>query len=125
MPIAVSAGDKEFAAGSAGYDRGVTTDDVVHDPAAYLGQTVTVSDEVEEHLLTPHAFLLGDRGLLAVSAQPHSELFVEATAYVTGEVRRFHLHQVEQDLGIDLDDGLLRPHEGEPVIVVHSLSLVR
>ena len=124
VPVAAAAGDKEFTAGSAGYDRGITTDDVVHHPDRYLGLTVTVSDEVEEHLLTPHAFLLGDRALLAVSAQPRPELFVEATAYVTGEVRRFDLGRIEAELGIDLDDDLLRPHEGEPVIVVRSVVLV-
>ncbi len=76
----------------------------------------------QEHLPTPHAFV--GTSTLAVSTQPHPELFVEATAHVTGEVRSFRLHEVELDLGIDLDDGSLRPHEGEPVIVVHSLVLV-
>ncbi len=124
VPVAAEAGDKEFVAGSAGYDVGVTTDDVVYHPEQYLGQTVTVSDEVEEHLLTPHAFLLGDRALLAVSAAPHPELFIEATAYVMGEVRIFDLKAIEVELGIDLEDGRFRGFAGDPVIVVDRVVLV-
>jgi hypothetical protein len=125
VPIAAQAGDKELAGTSDGYDLGVTIEDVVRDPERYLGQRVTVSGEVEEHLLTPHAFLLDDYGLLAVSAAPRPELIVEATAYVEGEVRLFDVAQLESELGIDLDDALLAPYAGKPVIIVEQLVLVK
>lgn len=123
VPIASQAGDKEFGAGSAGYDLGVTIDDIFAQPEELVGMTVTVSDEVEEYLLTPHAFVLGDNGLLAISATPHPELFVEATAYVTGEVGIFDLEEVERTTGLDLEERL-RDYEGQPVILVESLKMV-
>lgn len=125
VPDAGVAGDKEFSAGSDGLEQGVTYSDVVDDPDQYLGQTVRISAEVEEGPLTPHVFLLGDQDLLAISPEPRREVFVEATAYVTGEVRRFGLEELEQELGIDLNDARLRPHEGDPVIVVHAVKLVK
>jgi hypothetical protein len=84
-----------------------------------------VSGEVEEQLLVPHTFLLGDDALLAVSKTPRPELFVEVTAYVTGEVRLFNLQEVERELGIDLDDEAPRNYEGQPVIVVDALLLMK
>lgn len=124
VPIASEVGDQEFS-DSAGYDRGVTIDDVATHPEQHLGLTVTVSGEVEEQLLTPHIFVLGDDALLAISKTPGPELFVEATAYVTGEVRLFNLKEIEQELGLDLDDEALRGYEGQPVILVESLLLVK
>ncbi|MBW3632298.1 MAG: hypothetical protein KY456_04630 [Chloroflexi bacterium] len=124
VPVAAANGDKEFTVGTDGPERGVTVNDVIDHTEQHLGQRVSVSAEVEEGLLTPHAFLLGDRGLLAVSAEPRPELFVEATAYVTGEVRRFGIAELEQELRIDLDDAGLRQYEGEPVIVVHAVEVV-
>jgi len=124
VPIASVAGDKEFGSGSSGYDLGVTIDDILARPDEYVGLTVTVSDEVEEQLLTPHAFVLGDGALLCVSATPHPELFVEATAYVTGEVVRFDLGEIERRTGLDLDDGVFQGFEGRPVILVDSILLM-
>lgn len=124
VPIASAAGDQEFG-GSAGYDLGVTISDVTAHPQEHAGLTVTVSGEVEEHLLTPHAFLLGDDALLAVTKTPRPELFVEATVYITGEVRLFNLKDTERELGIDLDDEALRSYEGQPVILVDSLLLMK
>ncbi len=123
-PSGRGVGDKEFDIGSSGYEIGITVYDLTHRTDEYLGAVVTVSGEVEEHLLTPHAFLLDDDALLVVSATPHPELFVEATAYVTGEVRRFDLEAIEAEIGVDLDDGLLAPFEGEPVIVAQSVGMV-
>ena len=124
VPVAAADGDKEFTVGSDGPERGVTVNDVIDHTEQYLRQRVSVSAEVEEGLLTPHAFLLGDRGLLAVSAEPRPELFVETTAYVTGEVRRFQLPEMERELGIDLDETKLRQYEGAPVIVVQAVEVV-
>ncbi len=123
-PIEIGPGDKEFAISSDGYDIGITTYDLTWHPDAFLGEIVTVSGEIEEHLLTPHAFLLGDEALLVVSAKARPELFVEATAYVTGEVRRFDLAELETQLGVDLDDDLLAAYQGKPVIVATYVEMV-
>jgi hypothetical protein len=123
VPIASEAGDKEFGIGSGGYDRGITIDDIAAQPEELAGLTVTVSDEVEEDLLTPHAFLLGDEGMLSISVTPRPELFVEATAYVTGEVRIFNLEEVRRITGLDLAEGF-RAYNGRPVILVESLVVV-
>lgn len=117
-------GDKEFASMTDGYDVGITVYDITEHPEEHLGGTVVVSGEVEEHLLTPHLFLLGDRALLVVSAEPRPDLFVEATAYVTGEVRRFDLAAVEAELGVDLPDERLAPYADEPVVIARAVELV-
>ncbi len=117
-------GDKEFASMTDGYDIGVTVYDITTHPQEHLGEMVVVSGEVEEHLLIPHAFLLGDQALLVVSAEPRPDLFVEATAYVTGEVRRFDLADIEAELGVDLPDDRLAPFAGEPVVIARAVELV-
>lgn len=125
VPAASEAGDKEFGFGSSGYDFGVTIDDVINDTKDHIGMTVTVSDEVEESLLTSHAFILGDQHLLVVSEETQPGVFVEATAYVTGEVRVFHLAEVEAQIGIDLDDAAMQRFEGRPFILMESVELVK
>ena len=122
-PAHAGPGDKEFPAGSSGYDIGVTTNDLVRRTEEFLGEVVEVSDEIDEPALTPHAFVLGDEQLLVVSAQPE-DVFIEATAYVTGLVRRFDLVEVEAALGIDLDDATFERFAGEPVIVAESVAVV-
>lgn len=117
-------GDKEFALASDGFDIGTTVYDLTHDGDNYLGQTVVVSGEVEEHLLTPHLFRIGDEGLLVISGVARPELFVEATAYVTGEVRRLQSAELERELGVDLDDDLLAPYENKVVVVADEVELV-
>lgn len=123
-PAELGPGDKEFASATDGYDIGITAYDLTHDGDDYLGQRVVVSGEVEEHLLTPHLFLLGDEALLVVSGVPRPELFVEATAYVTGDVRRFRLEDLESELGIDLDDARVAPYEGRIFVLAQDVELV-
>lgn len=117
-------GDKEFPAGSSGYEIGVTVNDIVTRPEEYVGETVEVSDEIDEPALTPNVFVLGDEQLLVVSAEPTPDVFIEATAYVVGEVRLFDLTTMEAELGLDLDDAMLAPFAGEPVVVARSIAVV-
>jgi len=123
-PAHVAAGDKEFPAGSSGYEIGVTVHDLVARTGEYLGKVVEVSDEVDEPALTPNAFVLGDEQLLVVTAEPTGDVFVEATAYVTGRVRRFDLPAIEAELGVDLDDARLARFAGEPVVVARAVEVV-
>lgn len=122
-PSEIGPGDKEFMSGSDGYDIGVTTYDLVHGGDAYLGRSVVVSGEVEDQFVTPHAFLLGDDSLLVISAEPRPELFIEATAYVRGQVLRFHIEEMEADLGIDLDDDRFS-NFGGVVLVAEAVEVV-
>ena len=117
-------GDKEFPAGSSGYEIGITVNDIVARPDQYVGEVVEVSDEIDEPALTPHAFVLGDEQLLVVSAVLTPDVFIEATAYVTGEVRLFDLAVMESELGIDLDDAMLASFVGEPVLIARAVSVV-
>ncbi len=123
LPDGVVPGDPEFG-GSAGYEIGITVYDLTHDTDEYVGETVTVSDEVEEGLLTSHAFWLGDEKLLVVSAKPLSDVFVETTAYVTGEVHRFDLGTVEATTGVDLNDDRFQSFKGEPFIYAEMVHVV-
>ncbi|HEV2106865.1 MAG TPA: hypothetical protein VGR16_01235 [Thermomicrobiales bacterium] len=123
-PSEIRPGDKEFASDTDGYDIGITAYDLTHNGDAYLGQTVVVSGEVEDRFLTLHAFLLGDDRFLVISKEPQPELFVEATAYVTGQVRRFHLKEIEAELGVDLDDQLLAEFEGDVFLLARTVELV-
>ena len=124
VPVASEAGDKEFGNPSSGYDYGITIDVIIHGTDDYTGLTVTVSDDVEEGLMTPHAFVLGDEHLLVISPRPRNDIFVESTVYATGEVRVFHVADVEDRLGIPLDDNQLRDFEGKPFILVESIVVV-
>jgi len=123
LPGGAVPGDPEIG-GSAGYEVGITVYDVAHHTDEYLGETVTVSDEVEEGLLTDHAFWLGDEKLLVISAKPVPGVFVETTAYATGEVRRFNLREVEDMTGIDLDDKRFQEFQGKPFILAEPVHVV-
>ncbi|MDQ4044379.1 MAG: hypothetical protein M3173_02885, partial [Chloroflexota bacterium] len=124
VPVAVKGGDKEFFNESDGYDRGVTVNDILDAPDDHVGMTVTVSGEIEGESVGPQVFTISDWYLLIVSAEPHPEVFREATAYVTGEVGVFDLDRVEEQLGIDLDDEALREYEGEPFILAEAVQVV-
>lgn len=123
-PSEIGPGDKEFFSGSDGYDVGLTVYDIARHSKDYLGDEVTVSGEVEEGLLTSRVFLLGDEQLLVISPEPRSELFVEATAYVVGEVRLFDPAAVEADFGIRLEQEQTEKHRGEPVVIARTVEMV-
>lgn len=123
-PLAIGPGDKEFPSGSDGWDLIVTIDEVLARPLNYEDQRITVSGEIEEGLLIPHAFLMGDGKLLVLSADPRSDIFVEATAYATGSVRIFQLAEIEAELGVDLDDERFAFFEGSPVLIAESIEII-
>ena len=115
-------GDTEDAGPSAGRDEAVSINDIVNGVDDLAGREVTVSGEIER-ILSPQAIRFGDAMLLAVGPMDE-EPFIEAMAEITGVVETFDLEQAEETLGIDLDDSL-RDFEGEPVVLVHDLNVVR
>lgn len=123
-PAAVGPGDKEFPNSTDGYDIGITAFDLTDDPDGFLGEPVTVTGEIERVFSSPHAFFLSDHKLLVISAEPRSDLFVEATAYVTGAVRLFDLTEIEEELGINLDNDMLAGYQGELVVVASIIEVI-
>lgn len=93
------------------------------------GETVTISGEVEV-LYGPHAFrLVGEKptegtlviGANTVEAQQMSEGDV---AQVTGTVTEFVVADVEENLGIDLDDEVFTEFEEELVVTADFVDVV-
>ena len=114
-----------------------TVDQIAEYPQVYCGKTATVRGEIEE-ILGPRALtiedddLLFDEQILVVSAAPMQDRagrpLDAATAddrglWVAGTVRSFVLADVEQELGVDLEDRLFGSWEGRPAIVAQSVRL--
>ena len=123
-PPELGPGDTEQQGPSAGFEVNVDISAIVDDTETYVGETVTVSGEVER-VITPNAFLFGDAMILAISAEGRDDLFVEPTAYIRGTVQVFDRLEIEELLGLDLDDEQFAEYEGEPVIIVEALELIK
>ena len=121
-PPAVGAGDPEYG-GSAGPEIGVTVRDIHDHPERYVGRRVTVSGEVEG-TYGPHAAWVRDVGVLVVRREARPAWFDEASALVTGEVRRFDRRVLAAELGVPLDDPRLAALGGGPVIVASSVEVI-
>lgn len=109
----------------------VTTDQLVNDFQDYIGQTVTVREEVEE-IVDDAAFLLdedqlfGGENLLVINASNEGITLVEGDdtdVQVTGEVREFILVELEREYGFGLDPDLYADYEQQPVIIAQSIAL--
>jgi hypothetical protein len=101
----------------------------LEEPGPFVGQTVTVSADVSE-IITPGAFTIagtentGIEPLLVIAQQPNQVNVVEDTAVaVTGTVRQaFNIAEVENEFGVDYDDGLFTEWGGEPYIVATKVA---
>jgi hypothetical protein len=112
-------------------DSNVTTEDLSENLDSYLGQTVSVREEVEE-LVGDYAFMLdedqlfGGEETLIINASGQPVDLVEGDdtdVQVTGEVRQLILADLEQEYGFDLDDDAFVDYEDQPVIVAQSIAL--
>ena len=113
---------------TAGPEVGTTVGDVQADPAAYEGQEVRVSADVDE-VLDPTAFTIAGTDdtsvdpLLVVGAEESNNLEPDLTVAVEGTVRlAFDLTEAEEELGTDLDDALLEGWAGRPYLVAESID---
>lgn len=110
---------------------GVTANQVIENPSAYVGKTVTVSGDVEE-IHGPRAFNM-DSGasigeLLVVGREPFPNLadagdrayVINDVATVTGVVRMFVTADVEREIGWDLDPQIEAEFNAKPVLVVQK-----
>ena len=112
---------------------GLTAAQVIENPAAYVGKTVTVSGDVEE-IHGPRAFNM-DSGasvgeLLVVGREPFPNLpdagsrgyLVNDVATVTGVVRMLVVGDVEREIGWTLDPGVVTKFNSKPVLIAQSIS---
>ena len=117
-------------------EREPTIDEIAANPAAYYGETVTVTGSVED-ILGPRSFTVGDDDLFL-----HEEVAVVSTAAltddanqpmsadaladgqvrVTGTVHQFNLEAFEDRLGFDLPDGPWSDRAGQPAIIASSVT---
>lgn len=119
----------------------LTVAEVTGNLDTYAGQTVTVQGEVQEVYalagsnvlrLDEDALLMGgiDNDLIVVGAPLgdatlNEDGWLDSIVRVTGTVRDFNRTELEQDLGLTLDDPAFAAWEGEPVLVAESAEQVR
>ncbi len=112
---------------------GVTAAQVINNPSAYVGKTITVSGDVEE-IHSPRAFNM-DSGasvgeLLVLGREPFPQVpeggnrayVINDTATVTGTVRMLVTAEVEREIGWDLQPELEAEFNAKPVLIVQSAS---
>lgn len=112
---------------------GVTAAQVINNPNAYVGKTVTVSGDVEE-IHNPRAFNM-DSGvsvgeLLVLGREPFPQVpdggtrafVINDTATVTGTVRMLVTAEVERELGWDLTPELEAEFNAKPVLIAQTVG---
>ncbi|MCP9496306.1 MAG: hypothetical protein MSG64_17830 [Pyrinomonadaceae bacterium MAG19_C2-C3] len=112
---------------------GVTAAQVINNPNAYVGKTVTVSGDVEE-IHSPRAFNM-DSGaslgeLLVLGREPFPQVpdggnrgyVINDTATVTGTVRMLVTAEIERELGWDLQPELEAEFNAKPVLVAQTVG---
>jgi hypothetical protein len=108
---------------------GMSVEDVAENLEAYIGNTVTVSGEVEDKLAGGGFTLKDDKWgadneILVVGSTFAALVNEDDEVRVTGEVRRFAISDVERDLQIDLDDELYRTWNNRPVLIARSVDVL-
>ena len=112
---------------------GITSRQVIENPSAYVGKTVTVSGDVED-IWNPRAFNM-DSGLsvgelLVVGREPFPQVgdannrayVISDVATVTGVVKMFVTADVEREIGWDLDPRIEAEFNAKPVLIAQSIS---
>lgn len=112
---------------------GVTAAQVINNPNAYVGKTVTVSGDVEE-IHSPRAFNM-DSGasvgeLLVLGREPFPQVpdggnrgyVINDTATVTGTVRMLVTAEIERELGWDLMPEIEAEFNAKPVLIVQQVG---
>jgi hypothetical protein len=97
-----------------------SVEDIKEDTEEYIGETVTISGEVE-NVVSLDSFVLEDEGnlfdedqVLVISVENQIEPIREGeNVQVTGEVRRFEITELERDYDLTWDLDLQRELEAE------------
>lgn len=97
---------------------------VAEEVVPLAGEDVTIQGEVAE-LLSTVAFRLAGSGWTVVVLDAE-QVAVEPgdVAEVQGTVRQMNLTEIEEDYGLDLDDGLYEDFEGDLVLVADTVTKV-
>jgi len=113
-----------------GADAGVFDSPDYADPMSFVGQSVTVSAEVNDLVSTQSFTIAGTldtsaEELLIVSATGGPAVTEDSVVKVIGTVmERFDVAGAEEFAGTDLDDGLYTAYEGEPYIQAETVELI-
>lgn len=108
---------------------GVSAAAVLEDPERFHGEVVRVNGRVTA-VVSPRSVTLGEGGLLVldIATAPvidaigdRGESLIGEAVQVTGEVREFHIDQIEAEVGA-LDEERFRVFTGRPVILVRSID---
>ena len=95
---------------------------VAEEVTTLAGEDVTISGEVNE-LLSTVAFDLRGAGWSVVVLDADQAVLEPGDAVdVTGTVRQLNTVELEEDYGLDLDDDLYAPYEGDLVLVADSVE---
>lgn len=111
-------------------DAGVFDTPDFADPMSFVGQTVTVSAEVNDVISTQAFTIAGTLQtsadeLLILAADPGVAITEESAVEVTGTVmERFDVLGAEEFVAGDLDDGLFADWNGEPYIQADTVELI-
>jgi uncharacterized protein YdeI (BOF family) len=116
--------DEAAREGEAGTNPDVS--DVDDDAENFYGQTVTVTGPVIE-VYNGQMFRVDDPEIFGgddvlVLAPNGTAVTDDATVTVTGVVQQYDQSELEQTLGIDIDDALMTELDGQPVIVAEQVD---
>lgn len=108
-------------------------EDVVEDTAQLIGETVTVTGEVEEDygintfVIEETGEIFGDQ-VLVINTAATEPILEEQNVRVTGEVRELILADFERDYDLTWEGDILRTIEaeyvGQPVIVAEAVEVL-
>jgi hypothetical protein len=118
--------------------KAISIADIMTDPKAFVGKTVTVTSEVEE-VYSPFAFRLDEQKLAAggidndllvigtkgSTAWAFDDQWLNDSVQVTGTVRLFKLEEIEREFGYDLDEARFKDWTNKPVLVASSIERVK
>ena len=129
VPMLFAASCAESSSEKADRVGGVTAQQIIENPSAYVGKTVTVSGDVEE-IHGPRAFNM-DSGtslgeLLVVGREPFPNIpgnenrayVINDVATITGVIKMFNADEVKKDIGWDLDPNIVTAFNNKPVLIV-------
>lgn len=133
LPLLFAACASESTRERAAEVGGITAAQVINNPNAYVGKTVTVSGDVEE-IHSPRAFNM-DSGvslgeLLVLGREPFPQLpdsgnrayVINDTATVTGTVRMLVTADVEREIGWDLTPEIEAEFNAKPVLIAQTVG---
>lgn len=105
----------------------VTTEDISSDVSNLIGQQVTIRSLVGETVGEGGFVVEPENGepilVLNTTGVPFELPGAGVPIQVTGEVQSFVATDIENEYGLDLDEGLYADYEGQPAIVAQSLAL--